>query len=94
MEIIYTDVQIIRMSKEEIEKLGLLNPKKVFFQMETSGSPSAWTNDGEFLIGHSGSDIVKCAERILEKEEECAAYNQHAIGDNRHNYDAHIRVVF
>lgn len=87
MEIIYEDVQIIKMSEEEINKLALLNPKKVFFQMETSGSPSAWTNDGEYLVGHTGQDILNCAKRIIDKNEECKCHKDW-------NYDAHIRVVF
>lgn len=96
MDIVYTDAQIIRMTSEQVEKLGMLYPKKVYYQMETSGSPSAWTDNGEQFVGTKGSDIVRCAMEILTKHEECVDYNsrQGCGSDNCRNYSAHIRIVF
>jgi hypothetical protein len=83
------------MSDEQVKKLGTLCPKVVIFQMETSGSPSAWTNYGEYCAGHTGADIVRCAEEIRRKHKECEDYNRSCgHGDNYRNYDAHIRVIF
>jgi len=93
--IVYTDVQIVKMTSEQVGKLGTLCPKKVYFQMETSGSPSAWTNNGEYLAGTKGADIVRCARDIRAKHAECEEYNRACgYGDNRRSYDAHIRVIF
>lgn len=95
MEIKYKDLTIVAMSDEQVKKLGTLCPKHVYFQMETSGSPSAWTDNGETLAGHTGADIVRCAEEIRRTHEECESYNNSCgCGDNRRNYDAHIRVIF
>lgn len=94
MEIIYNQDQIVAMSSDEIKLLGLLCPKKVFMQMETSGSPSAWTNRGESLKGFSGADIIRCAEEIRTMDRECTDYNRNQHGDNRRNFYACIRVVF
>lgn len=83
------------MSDAEVERLGLLCPKKVYYQMETSGSPSMWTDNGEYCVGHTGDDVVRCAEEIRRVHEECNEYNRVCgCGDNRRNYDAHIRVIF
>jgi len=86
MQILFEDYQILRMSQAQIHALAMLCPKHVFFQMETSGSPSAWTDYGEYRVGHSGIDIVRCAESIIEKDRECEGTSW--------NYRAHIRVVF
>lgn len=94
MEFVYSQERIIAMSDESVKLLGLLHPKKVFMQMETSGSPSAWTNRGESLKGFSGNDVVRCAEEIRAMNAECADYNNGQHGDNRHNFFASIRVVF
>ena len=95
MEIRYNDDAIVAMSDEQVEKLGTLCPKKVYFQMETSGSPSAWTDNGEHAVGHTGADIVACAKGIRSKHSECEEYNRVCgHGDNYRNYDAHIRVIF
>lgn len=83
------------MSDADVQKLGKLCPKKVYYQMETSGSPSAWTDNGEYLAGTKGADIVRCAMEIREKHAECEEYNRVCgHGDNRRAYDAHIRVIF
>ena len=94
MEIIYNQDQIVAMSSNEIKLLGLLCPKKVFMQLETSGSPSTWTNRGESLKGFTGADIIRCAEKIRMMDRECTDYNRNQYGDNRHNFFASIRVVF
>ena len=94
MEINYSQSCIVAMSDEQIKLLGLLCPKKVFMQLETSGSPSAWTNRGESLKGFTGADIIRCAEEIRTMDMECADYNRNQYGDNRHNFFANIRVVF
>lgn len=94
MEFVYNQDQIVAMSSNEIKLLGLLHPKKVFMQLETSGSPSAWTNRGESLKGFSGNDIIRCAEEIRMMDMECADYNKGQHGDNRRNFFANIRVVF
>jgi hypothetical protein len=95
MEIKYEDLTVVAMNDAEVERLGLLCPKKVYFQMETSGSPSVWTDYGEYEVGHTGADIVRCAEEIQRTHEECEEYNNSCgCGDNRRNYYAHIRVIF
>lgn len=94
MEFVYNQDQIVAMSSNEIKLLGLLCPKKVFMQLETSGSPSVWTNRGESLKGFSGNDVVRCAEEIRAMNAECADYNNGQHGDNRRNFCASIRVVF
>lgn len=94
MEFVYSQERIIAMSDESVKLLGLLCPKKVFMQMETSGSPSAWTNRGESLKGFSGADIIRCAEEIRTMDRECTDYNRNQYGDNRRNFYACIRVVF
>lgn len=91
-QITYTDAQIIAMSDVDVKRLGLLCPKCVYYQMETSGSPSAWTDYGEYLAGTKGADIVRCAMEIRDKHEECEEYNRHF--GNHWNYEAHIRVIF
>ena len=94
-EINYTDIQVVAMSDADVEKLGMLCPKRVYYQMETSGSPSAWTENGEYLAGNKGADIVRCAKRIRSKHAECEEYNRGCgHGDNWMSYDAHIRVIF
>lgn len=87
MTIFYTDAQIVRMSDKQIEALAMLCPKRVFFQMETSGSPSVWTDYGEYEVVHTGEAIVSLARKIRAKHEDCT-YNK--------GWDmyAHIRVVF
>ena len=94
MEFVYNQNQIVAMSSNEIRLLGLLCPKKVFMQLETSGSPSAWTNRGESLKGFTGADIIRCAEEIRTMDRECTDYNRNQYGDNRRNFFANIRVVF
>lgn len=94
MEINYSQDQIVAMSSNEIKLLGLLCPKKVFMQMETSGSPSVCTNRGESLKGFTGADVVRCAEEIRAMNDECADYNRNQHSDNRRNFFASIRVVF
>ena len=94
MEINYNQGCIVAMSDEQVKLLGLLCPKKVFMQMETSGSPSAWTDRGESLKGFTGESIIRCAEEIRMMDKECADYNKGQHGDNRRNFYACIRVVF
>lgn len=94
MEINYSQDQIVAMSSNEIKLLGLLCPKKVFMQMETSGSPSVYSRNGESLKGFTGADVVRCAEEIRMMNNDCADYNRNQHGDNRHNFFASIRVVF
>ena len=94
MEFVYNQDQIVAMSSNEIKLLGLLHPKKVFMQLETSGSPSVWSNRGESLRGFTGMDIVRCAEKIRTMNDDCADYNKGQHGDNRRNFYACIRVVF
>lgn len=95
-QLIYTDEQITRMSHDEVERLGLLHPKRVYCQLETSGSPSAWTDYGEYFVGTTGADIVYCANEIRREAEECYEYNRiHDTGlNNYHSYKGHIRVQF
>lgn len=87
MTITYNDTQIVAMSDSDVAKLGMLCPKKVYFQMDTSGSPSVWTNNGEVLHGFTGSSIVSAARIIRLKHRECEEIEDW-------NYSAHIRVVF
>ena len=94
MEFVYNQDQIVAMSSNEIKLLGLLCPKKVFMQLETSGSPSVWSRNGESLKGFTGADVVRCAEKIRMMNDDCADYNNGQHGDNRRNFYACIRVVF
>ena len=94
MEFVYSQERIIAMSDESVKLLGLLHPKKVFMQLETSGSLSVWSKSGESLKGFTGMDIVRCAEKIRTMNDDCADYNRNQHGDNRHNFFASIRVVF
>ena len=96
MTILYNDARITRMTTAEVSSLGLLCPKKVYYQMETSGSPSAWTDYGERFAGTTGNDIVRCARDIHHMAAECEEYNRvHRCGlDNYRSFRAHIRVIF
>jgi len=93
--ICYSSEQIVGMTESQVFHLCLLRPKAVYFQMETSGSPSVWTENGESFVGHEGADIVRCAIEIRKMHAECEAYNrEHGYGDNRKAYNAHICVTF
>lgn len=94
-QIIYKSSAIVAMSNDAVKKLALLHPKQVFFTLETSGSVSAWTNNGEYFFGTTGEDIAKCAQVIKQVHNYCEDYNRkYRNGDARYAYDAQIRVTF
>lgn len=94
MEINYTQARIVAMSDEQVKNLSMLCPKLVYCQIETSGSPSCWTTNGENLVGTKGSDVVECAQRIRRMHDLDEEYNKHSHGDNRRAMYSHIRLVF
>ena len=95
-QIIYSDDQLYKMTEEQINKLGMLCPKKVFCQLETSGSPSVWTDYGEWFAGNKGADVVKCAKEIRKKVNETIEHNE-AFKCGLNNFwscEGHVRVLF
>lgn len=69
--LIFDEWDILTMSEKTMEGLKRLHPTKVLFQMNTSGSPSCWTDYGQYCIGRDYSAIMKAIGEVLEEHSRC-----------------------
>lgn len=85
--LVFNEYEIITMSEKTMEGLRNLHPTKVLFQMNTSGSPSCWTNYDQYCIGRDSSAIMKAIGEVLEEYSRCL--------ENEHwNFSAELTILF
>ena len=84
---ILTAVMIHGMKHEDLVSYANSKFKKMYFQMNTSGSPSCWTEYPEYEVENTPEAFMECVQEINNKWDEC---------DNHPgwNFDAHISLVY